>query len=498
MTKLFLVFENQLFNEKYFRPFKSIPFFLKEDFDYLNRFKFHKNRLLFYVRSMREFYRSMKLKGYDLTYKEIEPPENSNKKNYEDQLSQKIKERNIKEVLFFEIEDKNLEKRIKRILKKYNIEAKVIPSPMFLSSRQDFKDYLSTVNSPLMANFYTRQRKKFNILLDDQGKPLGGKWSFDADNRKKIPSNIKFPKDKDYFKEDRHFIKEKKLIENLFPKNPGSMEHYWLPTNHKDAQKVLDDFIKYKLTNFGTYQDSLTTKNDFVFHSLLSPYMNIGLITAEEIINKVLKAHQKDNFPLNSLEGFIRQVIGWREFIRGIYQNYDKEESSTNFWNHKRKLRKCWYDGTTGILPVDDAIKKAQRLGYNHHIERLMVLSNFMLLCEINPKDVYKWFMEMYVDSSEWVMGPNVYGMGQFSDGGIFATKPYISGSNYILKMSDYKKGDWCKVWDGLYWNFINKKKKFYQKNARSAFMVNTLDRMESGKRKSHFEIANQFLKTID
>tara|TARA_Y100000591_G_C21633046_1_gene593814 strand:- start:90 stop:770 length:681 start_codon:yes stop_codon:yes gene_type:complete len=226
--------------------------------------------------------------------------------------------------------------------------------------------------------------------------------------------------------------------------------------------------------------------------------MNIGLITAEEIINKVLKAHQKDNFPLNSLEGFIRQVIGWREFIRGIYQNYDKEESSTNFWNHKRKLRKCWYDGTTGILPVDDAIKKVQRLGYNHHIERLMVLSNFMLLCEINPKDVYKWFMEMYVDSSEWVMGPNVYGMGQFSDGGIFATKPYISGSNYILKMSDYKKGDWCKVWDGLYWNFINKKKKFYQKNARSAFMVNTLDRMESGKRKSHFEIANQFLKTID
>ena len=149
---------------------------------------------------MREFYRSMKLKGYDLTYKEIEPPENSNKKNYEDQLSQKIKERNIKEVLFFEIEDKNLEKRIKRILKKYNIETKVIPSPMFLSSRQDFKDYLSTVNSPLMANFYTRQRKKFNILLDGQGKPLGGKWSFDADNRKKIPSNIKFPKDKDYLK----------------------------------------------------------------------------------------------------------------------------------------------------------------------------------------------------------------------------------------------------------------------------------------------------------
>ena len=169
------------------------------------------------------------------------------------------------------------------------------------------------------------------------------------------------------------------------------MDGYWLPTGSDDAQKILDDFLKYKLHNFGTYQDSLTTKNDFVFHSLLSPYMNIGLITPSEIINKALKAHQKHKYPLNSLEGFIRQVIGWREFVRGIYHNYNEEEDSSNFWNHKRKLKKCWYDGSTGILPVDDAIKKALRLGYNHHIERLMVLSNFMLLCEISPKEVYRW-----------------------------------------------------------------------------------------------------------
>tara|TARA_Y100001970_G_C14089168_1_gene779025 strand:- start:495 stop:1175 length:681 start_codon:yes stop_codon:yes gene_type:complete len=226
--------------------------------------------------------------------------------------------------------------------------------------------------------------------------------------------------------------------------------------------------------------------------------MNIGLITPGEIINKVLKAHQKYNYPLNSLEGFIRQIIGWREFIRGIYHNYDKEENSSNFWGHKRKLKKCWYDGSTGILPVDDAIKKTLRLGYNHHIERLMVLSNFMLLCEIDPRDVYRWFMEMYVDSSEWVMGPNVYGMGQFSDGGIFATKPYISGSNYILKMSDYKKGEWCKFWDGLYWNFIYKKRNFYKKNARMGFMVSTLEKMDNSKRKNHFENAKEFLKTIE
>jgi deoxyribodipyrimidine photolyase-related protein len=183
--------------------------------------------------------------------------------------------------------------------------------------------------------------------------------------------------------------------------------------------------------------------------------------------------------------------------MRGIYQNFSEEQYEKNFWSHKRKLKKCWYDGTTGIEILDDAIKKADRLGYTHHIERLMILSNMMLLCEIEPKAVYDWFMEMHLDSSDWVMAPNVFGMGQFSDGGIFATKPYICGSNYYLKMSRYKKGDWCEIVDGLYWRFIDKHQYFYKKNPRMSVMVGTLDRMDPKRKKHIFKKADEFIEKV-
>ncbi|MDC0255574.1 cryptochrome/photolyase family protein, partial [Bacteriovoracales bacterium] len=460
-------------------------------------------RQLFYIRSMRSFCLNLNSKGYKVNHIKLKDhQEVQNKKDQcklEEELKKVFIKKNIREVIFFEIENKTLESKIKKLIKKYKLKENIINSPMFLSSREEFKDYLDSVNKPLMGNFYIKQRKKFNILLDSKAKPIGGKWSLDLENRKKLPKNINFPPlNKFSISKDNGFYKDKALIQRLFPDSPGSLDDYWLPTDPKDAQSILNFFIQHKLENFGSYQDSLTTKNDFVFHSLLSPYLNIGLITPKDIIDKVLKSHKSKAFPLNSVEGFIRQIVGWREFIRGIYQNFDEEQKKSNFWGHEKVLQKCWYRGTTGILPVDDAIKKVLRLGYNHHIERLMVLSNFMLLCEINPHQVYRWFMEMYIDSSEWVMGPNVYGMGQFSDGGIFATKPYISGSNYILKMSDYSKGDWCPIWDALYWRFIHKKRKFYQKNHRMGFMVATLEKMDDKKRKNHFNIAKEFLKSIE
>ena len=186
--------------------------------------------------------------------------------------------------------------------------------------------------------------------------------------------------------------------------------------------------------------------------------------------------------------------MGWREFVRGVYQNFSDVQESKNFFNHHSLLTSHWYEGTTGLPPVDDAIMKAQDFGYRHHIERLMILSNIMLLCEFHPQEVHRWFMEMFVDSADWVMGPNVYGMGQFSDGGVFATKPYISGSNYILKMSDYKKGEWCDVWDGLFWRFIGKHRDFFAKQYRLSFMVVTLDKMEAKKKTRLLAAAEEFL----
>lgn len=222
--------------------------------------------------------------------------------------------------------------------------------------------------------------------------------------------------------------------------------------------------------------------------------LNNGLILPDELVETLIEKAGKKKILIASVEGYVRQVIGWREFVKGIYDNFERKMEEGNFWKHNNKLTQAWYEGSTGIPPLDDSIQKAKTYGYTHHIERLMVLSNMMLLCEIHPKEVHRWFMEMFVDSADWVMAANVYGMGQMSEGGIFATKPYICGSNYILKMSDYKKGDWCDVMDGLYWRFVDKNRSFFAKNPRMSMMVKMLDKTDKNRKKSIFESANRFI----
>ena len=243
------------------------------------------------------------------------------------------------------------------------------------------------------------------------------------------------------------------------------------------------------------YEDALLEGKNFLFHSCLSLLLNIGLITPDEIVEKALEVYEKHQLPLNSVEGFLRQIIGWREFIRGIYQEKGDFQTKSNFFKHSRSLASSWYQGTTGILPLDDSINKAIRDGYNHHIPRLMVISNIMNLCEINPKYIYNWFMEMYIDSSDWVMVPNVFGMATYSDGGLMSTKPYTCGSNYILKMSNYKRGDWCDTLDGLYWRFIEKHIDFYKSNPRLSFIHKTLEKMSSERKLHIFEKAKLFIE---
>ncbi|MEM9340197.1 MAG: FAD-binding domain-containing protein, partial [Bacteroidota bacterium] len=246
----------------------------------------------------------------------------------------------------------------------------------------------------------------------------------------------------------------------------------------------------------GPYEDAIDKDHTFIFHSVLSPYLNLGLITPDEIIDKALEfAGEKDtHFP--SVEGFVRQIIGWREFIRGIYHEYD-DQLNINYFDHHRKMKPCWYNGTTGIPAIDDSICKALKYGYTHHIERLMVLGNVMLLCELAPDEVYRWFMEMYVDSADWVMAPNVYGMSQYADGGTFATKPYIGGANYIKKMSNYGAGEWETVINGLYWRFIDQNRDTFAKNQRMSMMVSTLKKMDEMKRSKLFQAAASFIDRV-
>ena len=491
--KLFFLLGNQLFSEKYLEKYrKDHFFFMAEDYQLCTYEKHHKQKILLFLSCMRSHADRLKKNKFKLEYSSIE--DKSFKLDYTEKLKKIIKAKKIKEISSFEIEDKFFENKITNFLKKEKIKWNIIQTPMFLNSREKFKNYLSKSKKPFMAVFYKDTRRDLDILMKKDGNPEGGKWSFDEENRNKLPKNIsipKFPK----ITETVHTKKLKILIDKNFKSHPGNTKDFWFATEYDDVIKLLNFFIKEKSNLFGDYEDAVDQKDNILFHSALSPYINLGLITPEFIIKKVLDVHNKNKIRLNSLEGYIRQVIGWREFMRGIYQSYSKEMETRNFFKQNRKMKNSWYEGTTGLPPLDYAIKNAVNYGWSHHIERLMILSNIMNLCEVKPTYVYKWFMEMFVDSSDWVMVPNVYGMGLFSDGGIFATKPYICGSAYFMKMMDFKKGEWCNTMDGLYWRFINRNRAFFLKNPRLSMMVRIFDKMKPDRKKLILAEAEKFIK---
>ena len=490
--KLLLILGNQLFPLNNVEKFKKDHVvFMSEDYELCSYEKHHKLKILLFLSSMRSYAENLKKNNFKIIYTRIDSTDF--RKNYIEKLKRVITSKNIKEVTSFEIEDKFFENKIKNFLNKSKIKLNYIKSPMFLNSREDFENYLSKTKRPFMANFYKDRRQKFNILLKKDGSPEGGKWSFDEDNRKKLPKEIAIPKFPN-FNETKHTKALKPIINKIFKDHPGEINNFWFATEFNDVLKLFNFFLKEKSNLFGDYEDAVDQRNNILFHSALSPYINLGLITPDLIIDKTLMFHKKNKIRLNSLEGYIRQVIGWREFMRGVYQKYSNEMETRNFFKQNRKMKDSWYDGSTGLPPLDYAIKNALNYGWSHHIERLMILSNIMNLCELKPKAVYKWFMEMFVDSSDWVMVPNVYGMGLFSDGGIFATKPYICGSSYFMKMMDFKKGDWCNTMDGLYWRFINRNRSFFLKNPRLSMMVRIFDKMKPERKKLILSEAEKFI----
>ncbi len=487
--KLFIILGNQLFSPTYLKDYSDHKFVMFEDHGLCTYEKHHKLKILLFLSAMRSYFDELKSKKFKIDYFSL----NENfKVPYEKKLEQYIKINKIKEISLFEIEDKFFEKKIFTLIKKLQLKINVLETPMFLTNRNDFKNYLNKNKKPFMANFYKLNRIKLNFLVSKDGKPKNGKWSFDEDNRKKLPKDLELPI-QPIAKKTLHTKTLQPLIEKEFKDHPGDTNNFWLPTTREDAEMWLDNFINNKLNLFGDYEDAVSQKSNILFHSALSPLINIGLITPHQILTKIKKVEDKIKF--NSLEGYTRQIIGWREFMRGIYQNYDQRLENTNFFNHKNKMKKNWYIGETGLEPLDHAIKNALKNGWSHHIERLMILSNIMNLCQIHPKEVYKWFMEMFVDSSDWVMSPNVYGMGLFSDGGIFATKPYICGSSYFLKMMDFKKGPWCETMDGLYWNFIDNNKKFFLSNPRLSMMVKILEKIDKKRKETIFKAAHNFIE---
>lgn len=441
---------------------------------------FHKNKLILHRASMKYFFdHEINSKKHYIEFSELD---------FEG-IFKKIENHKL---LIFEPKDFLLEKRIKKLASKYNVELEVLENPGFLTPREIYTDYFDN-HKYFMTPFYIEQRKRLGILVDKNEKPLHGKWTFDTENRLKIPKNMEMPEIK-IFGDNEYVSEAKKYVEKHFKNNLGETDSFIYPINHKEALSSLHNFLKERLDEFGPYEDAMKIDSPFNFHSILSSSINIGILTPKEVIEETLEYSQKHKINFTSLEGFIRQIIGWREFMMIVYDRESVKERNSNYFHHKHKLPKSFYDGTTGIKPVDDTIKKALKYGYTHHIERLMIMGNFMCLCEIDPNEIYKWFMEFYIDSYDWVMVPNVYGMSQFADGGLITTKPYVSSSNYILKMSDYKKDDWCEIWDGLFWRFLHKNKSKIASNSRIGMLVKSND---FSKVKDKIKKAEDFLENL-
>ncbi len=493
MKSISLVFPHQLFRESPLIE-NGDPIYLIEEYLFFNQYSFHKQKIAFHRATMK-FYADylVQVKGCELVYIEASRDISDIRS-----LIPHLKKEGVSVINYIDPTDNWLQKRIESSLEENEIEAIEYESPLFLNSKEELLSFFHKDKKKYnQTSFYIEQRKKHRILVDLNDKPIGDKWTFDTENRKKyptkkIPPSIRFPEIDEYYKESQEYVK------THFADNLGSLTEYPLyPTNFEATNDWLHQFFDQRFMEFGAYEDAIVKENSILNHSILTPMLNVGLISPKEIVDECLIYSKENNIPLNSTEGFIRQIIGWREFIRGIYEVKGSDERTRNYWGFKKKIPASFYDGSTGIPPIDVTIKKVLKTGYCHHIERLMVLGNFMLLCEFDPDEVYRWFMELFIDSYDWVMVTNIYGMSQFADGGLMASKPYISGSNYLMKMSNYKKGDWQSSWDGLFWRFMHTHRDFFLSNPRLGMLVRMFDKMPEEKRKSHLQNAEKFLERL-
>lgn len=492
MSSATLILPNQLFKN---HPLihKSDAIFLFEDQlffqDVQYPHQFHKKKLVLHRASMKAYEQWLSKKFRKVAY--INYEQSKNLKNLKDYCE----EQHIEQINIAEINDSILKKRLNTFTQSNNIQLTIFPSPGFLNSVEYNVRFFKQKKHFYHNYFYIDQRKKHDILINND-EPAGGKWSFDQENRKPMDSSNTIPTIP-MIKTGNHLKEAITYVENNFSPNPGQLTGFFYPYTFDQADHWMNDFFIHRFNNFGSYQDAISKKEPFLYHSLLSSSLNIGILTPLQIINNATKYMNTYNIPLNSMEGFIRQIIGWREFMRAVYLLRGNQQRSMNFFKHTYPIPQEFYTAETEIKPVDTVIQRILSTGYAHHIERLMILGNFMLLCEIHPTAVYQWFMDMFIDSYDWVMVPNVYGMSQFADGGLMTSKPYISSSNYILKMSDYSKGKWCPIWDGLFWRFIDKHQDFFKKNPRMRMLVSYWNKMAKNKKKKKINVAESYLSNL-
>lgn len=489
-TSCTLIYPHQLFRAHPALNPKS-EVWLVEDVLFFRQYAFHQQKIAFHRASMKAYADDLTANKYKVNYVEAHQAAAET-----EILLKQLAARGIREIHLCDPTDYLLERRLKRGAQRNKLILKIQESPYFLDRRGDGEAFFGHRKKFFLTEYYIAQRKRYRIMLEGADAPLGDRWTFDTENRKKLPAKHQLPS-LQWPAAGSHWKEALKYTKVHFSTHYGQAGEVVYPYTHREAEQWLDRFLEQRFRLYGDYQDAIEKDETFLYHSIITPMLNVGLLQPDEVLQRCITAAAENNVPLNALEGFVRQVLGWREFIRHVYTLKGTAQRTRNYWSHTRRIPPSFYTGTTGIVPVDAAIKRTLRYGYTHHIERLMVLGNFMVLCEFDPDEVYRWFMELFIDAYDWVMVPNVYGMSQFADGGLMSTKPYISGSNYILKMSHYSKGPWCETWDALYWRFIHLHRDFFLRNPRMSMMVRQTEKMGEARLRQHLDRAESFLENL-
>ena len=455
---------------------ENTPVIMIESLSHVKERRYHQQKLVLVWSAMRHFAQALSADGWQVTYEIAE--------SFEEPLEAWVKENEIDKLRVMEPADRPFKELLDTL--KLDCSLTQTPNNHFLWSTDEFETWAATRKSLLMESFYREGRKRFNILMNGK-KPVGEKWNFDKENRKPPKGKIS-PPEPLLFEPDEITKDVIETVENAGFETFGKAQSFGWGVTREQALAVLDEFVTNRLNTFGPYQDAMVSGEDTMWHALLSPYLNIGLLQPMEVISAVEDAFEKNEIPLNCVEGFIRQVMGWREYMRGVYNHVDADYPSRNYFEHTYALPNFFWDADTDMNCLHQTIDTIKRTGYAHHIQRLMILANFSLIAGFSPQEVEDWFHAAFIDAYDWVMQTNVIGMGLFADGGVLATKPYASSANYVNKMSDYCKG--CQYdkkarigenacpFNFFYWDFLDRHREKLSAQGRMNFILKNLDRM--------------------
>ncbi len=450
----------------------------------------HRQRTVLFLSAMRHFAVELRSRGRRMQYTRLDDPHNTH--NFNDEVRRQVKRVAPERVICVHPGEWRIMKMMQQWSDELDTEVEIRPDEHFLVQPEAFADWADGRKSRIMEYFYREQRKRLDVLMTSDGKPEGGEWNYDSENREvfKAPPNARTP----YRARPDAITQEViSLVENRLPNLPGSTELFHWPVTRDAAKRALRDFIEHRLANFGTYQDAMWTDEPALYHSRLGAALNLKLLRPMECVDAAIDAYKKGKAPLNSVEGFVRQIIGWREFIRGVYWYEGPKYEQRNGLDQHGDLPDFYWSGETDMHCMRQSIGQVLDGAYGHHIQRLMITGNFALIAGIHPKTISDWYLGMYVDAIDWVTLPNTLGMAMHADGGVVGTKPYSASGKYVKRMSNYcnscsydvnkRTGDDACPFNTFYWDFLIRHRERLRSNNRMAMILKNVDRLDKQER---------------